>query len=367
MNEKKKTVLHLLYSGLGGHGSVFFSLVKADKEKKFIPRAVFCGIENVREDYIHQCKNFNVGYDVILKKRGLDIGVYFKIFHAFKKSRPAVLFLHGASFILPAAIYKLFNPFVKLIIRDTQAHHLKSGREWFWLRTAVRLADHLIFLTPESLEGIKHKINSSSLAKKAVIISNGLDTALYTPVLQRDISKQVVIGMQSRLQPIKDHPTLFGAFAKLKQEFPNRKFILRIAGDGETMAALKDLVIKLDIEKEVEFYGMLNEPDLLKFMYSLDIYIHATFGESMSNSIMQAMACGLPLIASDVWGVNNMVHDGITGLLYRSKDETDLCAAIHRLLKDEELRRSLSIQAREYAEKEYSLDTLFSRYSAIYS
>lgn len=362
----RKKILHLLYSGLGGHGSVFFSLVKADEGREFAIEAVFCGIEKVRPEYIDQCQRLNIAYQAIPKRPGADAQVYIRVFNAFRRARPQVIVLHGASFIISGAAYKLFNPGTKLIIRDTQAHHLKTRLEWFWLRLAIRFADRLIFLTPESLEGIRQKFNSAKIDKKAVIIPNGLDIALYAPVPFRDISKQIIIGMQSRLQSIKDHPTLFRAFAALKATMPGRKFLLRIAGDGETRTALEALSIELGIEKEVEFCGMLNEADLLSFMHSLDIYVHATFGESMSNSIMQAMACGLPLIASDVWGVNNMIRNGLTGLLYDSGKERNLCTALQSVITEPQLRCDLSINAREYAEKEFSLRTLFSRYRALY-
>ncbi|HTD94802.1 MAG TPA: glycosyltransferase [Chitinophagaceae bacterium] len=361
-----KRIVHLLYSGLGGHGSVFFSLVKADTEHQYTTEAVFCGIEEVRKDYILQCRELNVHYEAILKKRGLDIGVYFRIYRAFKRSRPATIFLHGASFIFPAVIYRFFNSRTRIIVRDTQAHHLKTKREWVWLRAAIFFADNIVLLTHESLQGIHRKIKTKRLDRKAVIIPNGLDTSLYTAQPLRDLSGGAVFGIQSRLQTIKDHPTLMRAFALLLKKMPGRRLRLRIAGDGETMESLRNLADELGIKEEVEFCGMLNEKDLLDFMHSLDIYVQATFGETMSNSIMQAMSCGLPLIASDVWGVNNMVRNGDTGILYPSRNIEKLCESMEMLVENNTLRERLSRQARIYAEEEYSLKRLFTRYADIY-
>jgi glycosyltransferase involved in cell wall biosynthesis len=360
-----KKITHLLYSGLGGHGSVFFSLVKADQQHEFATEAIFCGIEEVRKDYILQCEELRVPYKMIKKKPGVHPGVFLKLYRAFSNSKPDTLFLHGATFIIPAIVYKTFRGKVKLIVRDTQAHHLKTKREWFWLRLAIRFADQLVFLTRESLEGVHQKIKTKRLEMKAVIIPNGLDTSLYSPAPARDINSIAVIGMQSRLQPIKDHPVLLKAFALLKAAIPRHRLYLRIAGDGETLNDLKVLTLKLGIQNEVEFCGMLNENDLIGFMQSLDIYVHATFGETMSNSIMQAMACGLPVVASNVWGVSNMIRNDVNGLLYVSGDATELCDKLCGLVRDDSLRKRLSDEARKYAVEQYSLPRLFQKYNKI--
>jgi len=361
-----KKIVHLLYSGLGGHGSVFFSLVKADKVHEFSTEAVFCGIEKVRSDYVLQCNQLNIPFQAIQKRKGPGPLIYWRLYKAFKRAKPNVLFLHGATFILPAIIYKKFHPSVKIIVRDTQAHHLKNKREWYWLKLAIRHCSHLVFLTKESFEGVAAKMNSTRLHHKAVIISNGLDTDLYSPVTAADLSSGAVIGMQSRLQPIKDHPTLLKAFALLLKKYPEKKLRLRIAGDGETRGLLEQLAKELEIDKQVDFCGMLSENDLVEFMHSLNIYAHATFGETMSNSIMQAMSCGLPIIASNVWGVNNMITDNVNGILFTSKDETSLFQTLDSLITDTRLRSRLATQARQYAEDEFSSEKLFKKYKQIF-
>ena len=111
---------------------------------------------------------------------------------------------------------------------------------------------------------------------------------------------------------------------------------------------------------------MLNENDLIDFMHSLDIYVHASFGETMSNSIMQAMACGLPVIASDVWGINNMISDSENGILFRSKDEIHLYECMCKLIYDKEFRKKLADNARLYAEREFSSEMLFNKYSQLF-
>lgn len=332
----------------------------------FHTEAVFCGIEKVRSDYVEQCKQWSVPFRAIQKKRGFDPLVYLRLYKAFRKASPDVLFLHGATFILPAILYKRFHRNVKIIVRDTQAHHLKYKREWYWLKLAVRHSNNMVFLTKESLEVVVKKMNDPSLQTKSIVIPNGLDTDLYSRAPTRDLSEKIIIGMQSRLQSIKDHPTLLKAFALLIKKYPNRQIVLRIAGDGETRAALEKLSEELQVDRQTEFCGMLSEKDLIAFMNSLDIYVHASFGETMSNSIMQAMACGLPVIASDVWGINNMIADKVNGILYRSKDEMELYECLNTIIHDSELRAKLAGNARSYAERTFSSSELFKRYSQLF-
>ena len=141
------------------------------------------------------------------------------------------------------------------------------------------------------------------------------------------------IGMQSRIISIKDHITLLTAFAIVKQsEYSSGKLLkLKIAGDGELKAELIELAIKLGINDDVIFTGMLQQADLIDFLQSLDLYIHASLGETMSTAMMQVMACGLPIIASDVDGINNMITKSVTGILVPPKNALLLAEAINDL------------------------------------
>ncbi|MBZ4190003.1 glycosyltransferase family 4 protein [Niabella beijingensis] len=366
-NKKKRRVLHILYGGLGGHASVFFSIVKSDVSSEFQSIALFYGVEEVRSDYLKRCDLMNIPYKVHQKKKGIDLRYYFSVFHSLVKLKPDVIFLHSASLILPVTLYRLIHKRTIIITRDTQAHHLKRKSEWLFFRMALRVTDHFVFLTKDSLDGAKAYFKKADrLFKKATIIPNGVDTDIYAPHKQEIHLRSITIGMQSRLQKIKDHPTLLRAFALVKTKIPEKDFKLRIAGDGSTLEELQNLAKALGIGSDVEFCGMLNEEALVKFMDSLDIYVHATHGETMSNSIMQALACGLPTVGADVWGVNNMIHPYVTGLLFPREDATALSQKIIELVLNNTLRVQLSTEARNYAIAHYSLNRLFNDYRPLF-
>ncbi len=367
-SQKKTIVQHYLYSGLGGPGNVFFSLVEADASKEYDYRAVFCGIEDLREEYKNNCLRMNIPYTYLRKNRGMDFGAYFKIFRIFHRNKPSVIFLHGVSFSIVSAFwYKLTRPRTRILVRDTQAHHLKSRFEWWWMFFCLLLAKRIVVLTPASAAGLKKKFGWFARDKKLVVISNGLDMDKYTPVRIVPAPAMITIGMQSRLQTIKDHPTLLRAFKIAKEKNPQKNLSLQIAGDGETRNSIEALIDELGLRDTVKMHGMLNEKELFSFMQTLDLYVHATFGETLSNSIMQAMAFGLPVIASDVWGVNNMIANNSNGLLYKRESAGELAEKIQELISDDERRKRLGETARRFAEEHYSNKKMFRLYNQQYA
>jgi L-malate glycosyltransferase len=111
---------------------------------------------------------------------------------------------------------------------------------------------------------------------------------------------------------------------------------------------------------------MLEEKDLPEFINSLDIYVHATLGETMSTAIMQVMACRVPVIASDVPGVNNMIIHEQLGLLVPVKNETAMAEAIVYLLDHPEVAAKLSGNAFDFAITHYSNTSMLDKYKAVF-
>ncbi len=350
-------ILHVLYSGLGGHGNVFFSFVKGADKNVFEYEAIFNGIEPVKPEYIESCAAHQIPWSFVSKNPGLDLQYYRELIKKISDSDADIIFLHSSAYIMPAKLAALFSKKKKkIIIRETQANHLKVKMEWVWLFVAMLIADRIVFLSEAYREEIKKKLSMVYRSKKVAVIPNGLDLDLYKPGLICSTDKTMVIGMQSRLVRIKDHITLLEAFSLLVRsgKITDRKLILKIAGDGDYYQPLVDKATALELGSAVEFTGMLNEKELVEFLRSLDIYVHASLGETMSTAIMQAMAFGLPVIASDVRGIHNMIEDGVTGILVPAKNAEAMCTALQLLITDSNQRIKLAVAARWYAEQKFS-------------
>ena len=362
-------ILHILYSGLGGHGNIFFSFVKAGVFNDFNNEALFNGIEEVKPEYVDLCNKVNIAWHFVPKKRGLDLSYYRQLVKWTRKSDADIVFIHSSAYILPARLGSLLSKNRKqVIVRETQANHLKSKMEWFWLAVAMRRAKRVVFLSEAYRSEIKDKLRCFYRTKKIAVIPNGIDLDLYKPAKKLD-SQTFVFGMQSRLVPIKDHLTLLEAFSLLinSDAGSNRKYLLKIAGDGECRQMLSNRTEELGLGEVVEFTGMIAETELPEFLRSLDVYVHASLGETMSTAIMQAMACALPVIASDVSGINNMIEDGKSGILVPVKNAAALGDAMKSIVSDFEKRNVLSISARQYAETYFSNKRMLDAYQQLFT
>ena len=360
-------MIHVLYSGLGGHGNVFFSFIKADEEKSFTYEAIFAGVEEIREEYITKCTANAVGWTFIKKRSGADIPFNKKVVNILKASNSSIIFLHGSRFIILARMAAIFSKNKKkIVVRETQANHLKTKAEWIWLSFSMLLADKIIFLTDNFKEEVKMKLGPLYRPNKIGVISNGMDLSFFKPV-PKTPTDTIIVGMQSRIVPIKDHETLLKALALFHKNYPAIDVLLKIAGDGESLPALRLLATELKLDKLVIFTGLLNENELINFMQSLDIYIHASFGETMSTAIMQAMACKLPIIASNVPGINNMIEHDKTGLLVEIQNEAEMAEALYTIITNTEKAKQLKENAYSYAFLNYSNITMFAKYKEVFN
>ena len=153
-------ILHVLYSGLGGHGNIFSSFVKNGANDGIENEALFNGIEEVKPEYIDLCVKYNLDWHFVAKKKGLDIGYYRQLIKWIRSSDANVVFLHSAAYIFPAKLANIFGKRRKrIIVRETQANQLKSKMEWFWLATAMLAANNIVFLSEEYRTEISKKLN----------------------------------------------------------------------------------------------------------------------------------------------------------------------------------------------------------------
>ena len=361
-------VLHVLYSGLGGHGSVFFSMVNADRKHKYEYEAVFNGIEEIRNEYTERCTALNIPYTFIKKQPGKHFVFFYRLFKAIRKADPEIIFLHGSIAVPVAFAAKLLSSKrCKIIVRETQAMHMKTGAEKAALKLSMLLADKIVFLSSQYQQDVKQNLGWLYRHNKIMVIPNGIDLSLFCPGLSKQHNKELTLGMASRLVAIKDHITLFAAIGLLKNKYPVVNVKLFIAGDGEYRNVLEQAVDELHLRGTIIFTGTLDEKKLPAFLQSLDIYIHASLGETMSTAIMQAMACGLPIIASDVDGINNMIQSGYTGILVTVNDKLQMADAIYTLAHNADLQNIFSANALQYSSKHFSNDIMFEKYKILFA
>jgi len=355
---------HVLYSGLGGHSAVLFAMAPELRAFGAESQAIFYGVEPLNPDSAAKCESLGIPYLYVPKRPGPEASSSVALFRALKQQSSDGVLLHGSRNILPAFLYGRMRR-AKVVVRETQANRLKTRGEWLFLFLSLALADNVVVLSPQYRQEVARAF-SGTFAGKMRVVPNGLDLAFYSPAAQRPDDGLLRIGMQSRLVGIKDHPSLIRAFALLRNLPEFSRMRLEIAGDGPTLQPLRALAESLGIAGQVTFTGRLGEAELLAFLQRQDIYVHATLGETQSNAIMQAQAVGLPVIASDVEGVSNVITPEKDGLLVPPRDPEALAAAIRSLVASPSRRRELGEASRLYAQQHYGAERMARDYGEVF-
>jgi sugar transferase (PEP-CTERM/EpsH1 system associated) len=213
--------------------------------------------------------------------------------------------------------------------------------------------------------------------EKIIQIINGVDTEKFKPGTDKKLSKSrigmepdcFVIGTVGRLDPVKDIQTLimsFSYFAAYTQKSNTRdKRKLLIIGSGPEEQRLKTLVEELDIADSVYFLGTCtNIPEL---MQSLDVFVLPSIAEGVSNTVLEAMASGLPVIATKVGGNLELVADGKTGFLFSPGDYRSLAEKISFYFNNHSLLKEHGFNGRVRTENEFSLPVMVRGYEEIYT
>ncbi|NWF95449.1 MAG: glycosyltransferase [Candidatus Thorarchaeota archaeon] len=160
----------------------------------------------------------------------------------------------------------------------------------------------------------------------------------------------VVFLALGRLVPYKGIPYLIRAFKKLADKYDNVH--LAVAGRGQLKDTLVSLVRRLNLTERVAFLGFVPDDDLPNLMNTADVIVSSAINdlENVPIAVLDGMACGKPVIVTDVGGARDQVKDGVVGLLVKPKSVDALSSAMERLLRNEEERRAFGDAARRYAE-----------------
>lgn len=172
----------------------------------------------------------------------------------------------------------------------------------------------------------------------------------------------VTLGTVGRLDPVKDQSSLLRAFAALRPRHPQLR--LAILGDGPRRPELEAEARALGIHEHTRFAGAGD--DVPAFLRSLEVFVLPSINEGISNTILEAMATGLPVVAGRVGGNPELVTDGVTGRLYDPAEPVGLEEALESYLADPALRGAHGRAGRARVVQHFSLDAMVNRYLALY-
>lgn len=246
-------------------------------------------------------------------------------------------------------------------LKDDRFRHTESHR------FAVRVMDTIIAVSEDVKSYFVEKRGIEG--EKIVVIPYGVNLDLYhrreNQAKRGELElgpSDPVVGVVGHLTEVKGHSYLIDAAPKVCRAFPDVKFLF--AGCGPLQKDLELKIRNLNLTSNFRFLGVRRDmPELLNI---LDVFVLPSLFEGLPNVILEAMASAIPVVASAVGGIPEVVEDGVTGLLVPPTDSDGLANAIIRLLKDKKAAVKMGQSGRKRVEADYSIDVEVERIQALY-
>jgi sugar transferase (PEP-CTERM/EpsH1 system associated) len=205
--------------------------------------------------------------------------------------------------------------------------------------------------------------------KKVVVIHNGVDVGRFAGDGRERARRaldladdRLVLGTIGRLDPVKDHVGLVEAFADVAPTCPSATLL--IVGEGPCRAAIAGAVKAHALDARVRLLG--ERHDVPQLLTAFDVYVLSSIAEGISNTILEAMASGLPVLATRTGGNPELVDDDVTGALVPVGDRQAMASAIRTYVHDPALRARHGAAGRTRAHEQFALDRMAARYLGLY-
>jgi sugar transferase (PEP-CTERM/EpsH1 system associated) len=249
-----------------------------------------------------------------------------------------------------------------------------NNRKYNFLRRLCRpFVDSYIPLSLDLALWLRNMIGVSE--RKIVQIYNGVDIGRFRPARKgrnpsplSGLNKEdtIVIGTVGRLALVKDPLTLVRAFLRLLECLPDAKGRLRLAmiGDGPLRGQIEELLVTAGATDSVWLAGARD--DVPKLLRGFDIFVLPSLAEGISNTILEAMATGLPIVATRVGGTPELVIEGVTGTLVPPADVGAMAQALRMYIERPDLRYEHGRAARKRAEREFDVAKMVHSYQSVY-
>ncbi|MCX7927266.1 MAG: glycosyltransferase [Candidatus Omnitrophica bacterium] len=360
---KKIHIMHIQESlEVGGMENGIVNLVNY-LDKDLFSLSLCC--LNKEGEFVKRVDKSRIKIFCLHQREGFSINLFDKIKKLILKEKVDIVHTHNYYSGLYGIIASKLAGTPVIIHGEHGTLVLSQLRRLWAMRFLSRLVDKF-FVVSASLK--KELISKISIPENKIdVLINGVDTEKFSPISYSTIRDELgispetfVFGSVGRLVPIKNLRLLIEAKKKLDQEEVDTKCI--IIGDGPCKKELERYAQQ--IKTEIIFLGERNNMPLLYPIF--DIFVLVSLSEGMSNTILEAMACGKPVIATHVGGNKEIVEENKTGFLIAPNDLDDLLTAIKKCINDRSLIKQLGQNARESVLKKFSLQSMIKAYERRY-
>ncbi|MCI0337012.1 MAG: glycosyltransferase [Acidobacteria bacterium] len=372
MADKRVKILHVLDSlGIGGMERVVIDVVNGLDPAKFEQTVCCISRKGDAARYLRE----GAGCIDLGKGSEADHLMPLKIARVIRQERPDIIHTQSWSGVDTAI--------AKLMTRGTRLVHSEHGRNVPYIyceplkrKIARRCLYHLadaVFTISSEVQAYYCRETGFPVNRMRVI-PNGVDARRIDEAARsncRGIRQELgiaaddfVIGTVARLDRTKDTITLARAFAKLYRSHRNPRFKLLVVGDGEKKVEIQSFVIEQGFSSAVVFTGVRHDvPGLLGAM---NLFALSSLSEGMPITVLEAMCASLPVVATNVGALPELVEEGVTGFLVEPGNDEDFAERISRFYGMEEMTRGFGMAGRHKVEREFRLDQMLQRYADLY-
>jgi sugar transferase (PEP-CTERM/EpsH1 system associated) len=370
--DRRPLIAHILFSlDYGGLENGVVNLVNGMAPERF--RHAIIALTHASE-FRHRLRREDAGVYVINKRPGKDPRAYIRLFRLLRALRPTVVHTRNFGTLDCALVAGLAGVPWRIHGEHGWDVHDPDGTRSKYRRIRRLLnpmIDRFIVVSRDLEQWISGRVGID--ASKIVRICNGVDTNRFRPASgeSRQIlppewraSRAVVVGSVLRFSEIKDPLNLVRAFIEARTTLIGQAMRLLLVGDGVLRVKAVELLSEAGVLDYAWLTGSRDDiPDLLRAM---DVFVLGSRREGISNTLLEAMATGLPVIATATGGNLELVRDRISGRLVPPGDAPALAGAMLEYVQNAELRAAHGSAARSLAERQYSLQTMIRDYGHLY-
>lgn len=317
-----------------------------------------------KEIYYKDIFDLNIKIHYIIRKTRKDISIFKKFYKICRNFKPDIVHCwDGMTAIYAIPACRLLN--IKLVngmVADSPAKRNIFNKYWLRAKVTFPFSDIIVGNSKSGLKAYKAPKN------KSIYIYNGFDFKRIDNIVKNDIirtqlkiTSKFVIGMVASFSKYKDYKTYFTSAQLLLSKRNDITFVA--IGDNTDSDLSKNLIDN----KYIENFRLLGKKSGIEsFINSMDICVLSTFTEGISNSILEYMALGKPVIATSGGGTNEIVEDNKTGFLIKSLNPKELAEKIDFLLNDTELCLNMGIRGQKRIHELFSINSMTSKFISCY-
>ncbi len=368
-------VVHVIYRlGIGGLENGLVNLINTMPASAY-RHAIVCLKDST--DFQQRLTRADVHVYSLNKQDGQGWGSFLAFYSLLKQLKPMIVHTRNLSAIeyqIPAVLAG-----VKHRVQGEHGWDVfdpdGSNVKYQWVRRLIKPLIHRFIPLSKHLESyLTDKIHVDQ--SKITRICNGVDTEVFYPLSGQKTplvgcpyefkTNELIIGTVGRMHSVKDQLTLVKSFISVCARVPavRQKIKLFIAGDGPLREQAIDLLAEQQLSENAWLPG--ERGDVAEFMRRLDIFVLPSQTEGISNTILEAMATGLPVIATNVGGNPELVDNGNTGLLTPAGDIQGMADKILDYIHNQEKRQQHGRKALQRVSSEFSLQAMVARYQSVY-